>query len=112
MDVNNIIRIRMPTNQNTDSDFGTYRCYVTVPGYDICCDKCLATEIRMLNDIGIKTIGCCCGHGEGNGYIQVSPEYVDKMKRLSYTERKPDSNGNGPWCFIPKSILPISEPPK
>lgn len=84
---------------------GTYCCYVMVPGYDISCDKCLASEIRMLNDMGIRTIGCCCGHGTDTGYIQVDPRYIGDMKRIGYVEREPDVHGNGRWCFVPKSVL-------
>lgn len=102
--------LQMQKIQCAEAGQGTYRCYVTVPGYNISCDKCLATEIRMLNDAGIRTIGCCCGHGADVGYIQVDPQYFDEMKWLGYTERKLDSSGNGLWCFIPKSILPITVP--
>jgi len=27
-------------------------------------DACIADEIQWLNDSGIITLGCCCGHGE------------------------------------------------
>ena len=27
-------------------------------------DKCLAPLIKLLNAYGIKTTGCCCGHGK------------------------------------------------
>ena len=90
------------------SEIGTYDCYVEVPETDgkiICCDKCLATEVKILNEIGIKTIGCCCGHGKLQGYIQVAPEYCDRMKEMGYIERPVDEYGNGYWCFKPKSIL-------
>ncbi len=89
----------------SDVGFGCYDCYVTVPGYDICCDKCLATEIRLLNDLGIRTVGCCCGHKRVQGYIQVAPWFTGVMKSLGYEELPVDENGNGPWCFAPKSIL-------
>ena len=32
-------------------------------------DKCLAPIIKALNDGGVLTTGCCCGHGEIMGYI-------------------------------------------
>lgn len=100
---------KMQHSQCIEAGHGTYRCYATVPGYNICCDKCLVSEIQMLNDTGIQTIGCCCGHGEDVGYIQVSPKYIDEMKRLGYVMRELDANRNGVWEFIPKSVLPISE---
>jgi len=27
-------------------------------------DACLAPLVQMLNDFGIETIACCCGHGK------------------------------------------------
>ncbi len=85
--------------------FGSYDCYIKVPKYNIFCDRCLATEILMLNDMGIKTIGCCCGHGKLQGYIQVSPNMVVKMKELGYKELPLNDKDNGAWCFAPKSVL-------
>ena len=32
-------------------------------------DKCIAPLIQLLNDHGVRTIGCCCGHGKGPGFI-------------------------------------------
>lgn len=88
-----------------DIEFGSYQCYAKVPGYNISCDRCLVTEIKILNDMGIKTIGCCCGHQKHPGYIQVDPEYIEKMRALGYKHMSLDKNGNGQWCFEPKSIL-------
>lgn len=96
--------------QCSEAGRGTHRCYAAVPGHNISCDRCLVTEIRMLNDAGIQTIGCCCGHGIDAGYIQVDPKYHDEMKWFGYTERKLDLFGNSLWCFIPKSVLPITVP--
>lgn len=93
------------TTKCQEVEFGSYQCYVNVPSYKISCDKCLVTEIKMLNDMGIKTIGCCCGHGKLQGYIQVAPEHIEKMEALGYKRLPLDKNGNGEWCFIPKSVL-------
>ena len=89
------------------SEIGTHDCCTIIPGTNICCDKCLATEIKLLNEMGIKTIGCCCGHGKGKdySYIQVAPEYCEKMKELGYVQQPIDEYGNGQWCFEPKSVL-------
>lgn len=38
-------------------------------------DECLADEIEELWRRGIKTSGCCCGHGAHLGIIQVREEY-------------------------------------
>jgi len=32
-------------------------------------DKCIAPIVKALNDAGIYTSGCCCGHGKMNGNI-------------------------------------------
>ena len=88
-------------------DFGSYTCYTKVPGYNIYCDKCLATEIRMLNDMGIKTVGCCCGHQRKQGYVQVAPEYVQRMVELGYQQLPETGDGCGKWCFAPKSVLMV-----
>lgn len=84
--------------------FGSYDCYVqTKYGFDV--DKCLIDEINKLNDFGIKTIGCCCGHDKKQGFIQVSPEYVNTMINLGYQQLPIDEHGNGLWCFKPKTIF-------
>ncbi|PAV30278.1 hypothetical protein CIL05_07360 [Virgibacillus profundi] len=33
-------------------------------------DACIAEEIRELNDAGIITLGCCCGHGRAGQLIE------------------------------------------
>lgn len=30
-------------------------------------DACIAPLVQMLNDYGIETLGCCCGHGKEDG---------------------------------------------
>jgi len=32
-------------------------------------DRCIAPIVQALNDAGIYTSGCCCGHGKNNGSI-------------------------------------------
>ena len=79
--------------------FGTYDCYeATKYGVDV--DSCLVGEINRLNNQGIKTIGCCCGHGLRGGYIQVTPTDVDKMLEMGY-----EAEGEK-WCFKPRTSTP------
>lgn len=52
--------------------------------HPIAVDSCLAPTIREMNERGIITTGCCCGHGNGNGFIGVATE---SAKLLSE------------WCF-------------
>lgn len=32
-------------------------------------DACIAPIVKALNEGGVKTVSCCCGHGEGPGSI-------------------------------------------
>ena len=85
--------------------FGEYECYEkTKNGIGV--DGCLVGEINKLNNAGITTIGCCCGHGKRQGFIQVSQNDVNKMRDIGYTQIDIDDYGNGKWCFIPKTKLP------
>lgn len=86
------------------SSIGNHICNVQTR-YGFCCDRCLETELMKLNNEGIKTIGSCCGHGVLNGFIQVSPDSLEAMKEKGYEQLPIDKNGNGEWCFKPKSIL-------
>jgi hypothetical protein len=81
--------------------FGTYDCAYNImvpwlckfpweadterkPKY-IAVDKCLLPEIIRLWERGIKTTGCCCGHGHDNmAFIGVAPEYEPQMIALGY----------------------------
>ena len=88
-----------------DIAFGSYDCYEETK-YGVSVDGCLVEEINRLNNNGIKTIGCCCGHGKAQGYIQVSPEFVQAMLTGGYEQLPLDKYGNGLWCFRPKAPLP------
>ena len=35
-------------------------------------DACIAPIIAALNNAGIVTTGCCCGHGKNAGYISLA----------------------------------------
>ena len=40
-------------------------------------DKCLAPLVKMLNEYGIKTCDCCCGHGKlKNSWIMIDPRNI------------------------------------
>jgi hypothetical protein len=83
-------------------EFGSYTCYEDTQ-YGFAVDSCLVYEVNELNSDGIKTIGCCCGHGRQQGYIQVAPESVGEMLNMGYERLPIDEHGNGQWCFIPKT---------
>lgn len=46
---------------------------------EVAVDACLAPLVQMLNDYGVHTTGCCCGHGQAEGnvlYEQDGQQYV------------------------------------
>lgn len=68
-------------------------------------DKCLLPEILELWEMGIKTTGCCCGHGKHGAFIGVDFDDIQKMKDLGYevyyNECRPDDEDS----FIPKTVM-------
>ena len=43
-------------------------------------DSCIAPLVQMLNDYGIKTISCCCGHGKvSHSYIRISSQNIELL---------------------------------
>jgi len=72
-------------------------------------DECIKNLIRIMNDYGIKTKACCCGHGiypmtividfNGINYEVISNIYLKRKKRFY----KRDSDG---YYYIPE----VSEP--
>ena len=38
-------------------------------------DACIAEEIQMLNDKGVITLGCCCGHGKAGQIVEYENAY-------------------------------------
>ncbi|MBQ4899343.1 hypothetical protein KB559_10890 [Paenibacillus sp. Marseille-P2973] len=49
-------------------------------------DACIADEIQELNDMGIITIGSCCGHGADGEipHVLIEEESVTIANRLGY----------------------------
>ena len=93
-------------------EIGTYGCEeyaftCSCCGHSVFVDECLVEEVRKLHEKGISTIGCCCGHGDPDlEYIQVHPNCVKTMLSLGYAQLPEDANGNGKWCFKPKTQCP------
>jgi hypothetical protein len=42
---------------------------------EILVDACIADEIQWLNDQGIFTLGCCCGHGQAGKIVEWENAY-------------------------------------
>lgn len=71
-------------------------------------DACLAGEIIWLWDNGIKTTGCCCGHGRHLGFIQVTDNCIERMQELGYQNYIYEDEFGGEKrknAFIPQSTF-------
>lgn len=69
-------------------------------------DACLADEIEYLWRKGIRTAGCCCGHGVWLGFIEVFKEDILKMEQMGYIHYIYETEFGGVErkdAFIPKS---------
>ncbi|BBN99175.1 hypothetical protein St703_18800 [Sporolactobacillus terrae] len=68
--------------------YGTYK-WVKVINTDqmhhiVKVDACIASEIKFLNDMGVVTLSCCCGHGKRNSHVLISIRSVKVAERLGY----------------------------
>jgi hypothetical protein len=73
-------------------------------------DECLEEEILDLWSKGIKTMGCCCGHGLRLGFIQVEDDCIEEMLKLGYQNYIYDDEFGGKErkdAFIPKTTKHI-----
>jgi len=52
--------------------------------YPVAVDACIAAYVQRMNDLGIVTVGCCCGHGKGPGAVLVAAESAALMDALGY----------------------------
>lgn len=67
-------------------------------------DKCLLPEILKLWELGVKTTGCCCGHGDkSKAFISVHPKWIKTMKTLGYENYYNEYNPERKDHFIPKT---------
>lgn len=69
-------------------------------------DECLANEIEELWSKGIKTCGCCCGHGFTLGFIEVTNDCIEDMEKLGYVHYIYPANLGGVErkdAFVPKT---------
>lgn len=69
-------------------------------------DTCISDEIEILWSKGIKTTGCCCGHGLNLGFIQVTDDCISEMEKLGYEHYIYNNEFGGinrKDAFVPKS---------
>ena len=68
-------------------------------------DKCLLPEILSLWEMGIKTTGCCCGHGKQKPFIGVTKDNIQRMKDLGYKIQFNYCRPGAEDSFVPKTEL-------
>lgn len=91
---------------NDDYKDGWHQIYV---------DSCIAPLIQQMNNQGIITVGCCCGHGKDVGWVQIDSISEPLLAqhgyryRLEHVEYKDAIGGSYtlPWLIhdLPKVIL-------
>lgn len=52
--------------------------------HEISVDSCIADRVQGLNNKGIITVGCCCGHGKAKGNILFDSKFKEQMEKEGY----------------------------
>lgn len=105
-----------------DIRFGTYDCAYNIQtpwiaddgiAHTICVDKCLLPEVIKLWEMGIRTTGCCCGHGDKKmAFIGVRPDFIRKMKELGYKVQFNSCRPDDEDSFVPQTELKYGDADK
>lgn len=70
-------------------------------GRGICIDVCLALEVSRLWRAGIRTTGCCCGHGKTRPFIGVVDADIPRMKAMGYQVQRNPCRPDAQDSFVP-----------
>ena len=63
--------------QGTDKDVFLFKPKTFSLRKKIKVDACIAPLVQILNNYGIETIACCCGHGKtAKSYIRISSQNI------------------------------------
>lgn len=72
------------------------------PAKTVCVDACLVEEVAALWRLGIRTTGCCCGHGgQAPAYIGVVEADIGRMEALGYVVLENRSRPGAQDSFSP-----------
>jgi hypothetical protein len=52
--------------------------------HPVAVDFCIADEVQQMNNRGIITTGCCCGHGKRPPEVLVSLESKELLDKFGY----------------------------
>lgn len=66
----------------------------------IAVDACIAEDVQRINDLGIWTLGCCCGHGKYFPHVLIHPSAVPLARSLGFTVTENDSNFDTPYIKL------------
>jgi len=53
---------------------------------EVAVDACLAPLVQLLNDYGVHTTGCCCGHGQADGTVLYQQDGQQHTLRIAKRE--------------------------
>lgn len=73
----------------------TYRNQAILPlnGRTVCIDWCIHHIVAALNAANVRTVACCCGHGEKDGNIHLEDGRILIIKQAPEKHRgQNDSN--------------------
>ena len=62
------------------------RAKAGLPENGICVDRCMVSRIIDLWKAGIRTYGCCCGHGDISGFINIDEADFEKAMELGWEQ--------------------------
>ena len=82
----------------------------------IAVDQCLAPLVQALNDYGVHTVGCCCGHGKSEGSVLY--EQSGTVYELVLGEQRRNAGGEvaargkGVEGHSGRDCIPVVNPPR
>ncbi len=59
--------------------------YVAQGWHPMGVDSCIADYVQKMNDQGIHTLGCCCGHGEYPAMVTIDINSTALLDAYGYT---------------------------
>lgn len=74
-------------------------------------DRCLADLVSLLNGAGIITRSCCCGHGQGRGYLDLhdgrefGPDRQPESLPFAWDSNNSPADSHNAWWSIHSSII-------
>lgn len=77
--------------------------YIPDGWHEIAVDACIADYVQEMNDRGIITTGCCCGHFKGDSVVTVATKSQDLLDLFGYAYQILD------WQYLHEDGTPYTE---